>query len=224
MIARLILALALALIASCSRPLTENEAGFASALFGPSLDTDRVRIAQGLGVTPPPGPPVAGYSFTRREVPKDACNRDKPSPRTGPPAAFVFFERLNYHPDYYAGDSMAGWPDKIRIPHVILLAHELTHVWQWQNRERTGYHPSKAVREGIYSYDPYFYRIETDKPFLDYGFEEQGALVEDYVCFRLINPEAERFAKLRALLAPVFPLDRLDAALEGIAPIPSAEP
>ncbi|MBV0913942.1 hypothetical protein [Anianabacter salinae] len=207
-----------ALAAGCARPLSQNEEAFASALFGPSLDTSRVRIAQGIGLTPAPGPPRAGYRFTRRTPPPDVCDRDVPSPRTGPPAAFVFFERLNYHPDYYAGDSMAGWPEKLRVPHVILLAHELTHVWQWQNRERTGYHPRKALAEGIYSYDPYFYRLDDDRPFLDYGFEEQGALVQDYVCYRLINPRDERYFKLRALLAPVFPLDAFDAALENGRP------
>jgi len=57
---------------------------------------------------------------------------------------------------------------------LALLAHELTHVWQYESgmtlwrylwRERGRYH----------------YRITGDKPFKAYGYEQQAAMVEDWV-------------------------------------------
>ena len=33
------------------------------------------------------------------------------------------------------------------LSEAMLLAHEMTHVWQWQNRKRTGYHPLRAAAE-----------------------------------------------------------------------------
>ena len=40
-------------LAACTRPLTTSEEQFAGDLFGPSLDLSEVRIAQGLGISPP---------------------------------------------------------------------------------------------------------------------------------------------------------------------------
>lgn len=198
-------------MAACTRPLSENEAGLADALFGDTLDTSEIGVAVSLGLSPPPG--ERPLVFKALEIPDAPCARAEPSPVTGAPAAFVSFNRLHYASRFYTADAMAGWPEKARMPHALLLAHELTHVWQWQNRDVTGYHPVRALLESIRAPDPYFYDIDPDRPFLSYGYEQQAALVEDYVCHRLLDPAAPKLETLRQVLAPVFPLDRLEAVL-----------
>ena len=48
----------------------------------------------------------------------------------------------------------------------MLFAHEMTHVWQWQNRQATGYSPLRAAREHDFKADPYLYDISTKTRFL----------------------------------------------------------
>ena len=196
-------------LGACTRPLTRAEADFASRLFGDSLDTGQVGVAIGLGITPPPG--AAEFTFAPLKVPPDPCARNAPARRKQPPAAFVAFDRLHYTSRFYTGDAMAGWPDRVRMPHALLLAHELTHVWQWQNRHITGYHPLRAVAEAARRTDPYFYGVEGAPDFFDFGHEQQAALVQDYVCHRFLDPGAPRMGELRSILAPVFPVEQLDS-------------
>ena len=59
--------------------------------------------------------------------------------------------------------------------------------------------------------DPYYSRGQAT--FFSFGYEQQAALVEDYVCFAFANPDHPRRAELRAILSPVFPLDDFDAVL-----------
>jgi hypothetical protein len=121
----LILCLMLGLAAGCGRPLAENEAAFAGALFGDSFDVDRVQVAYDVGVFPPPRPrPMV---FVEKRAKGDPCARGEPTPVTGPPAAFVAFNRIHYSQSFYTSDAMAGWPGKIRMPHALLLAMK-THV------------------------------------------------------------------------------------------------
>lgn len=93
------------------------------------------------------------------------------------------------------------------------MGHELVHVWQWQNRVRTGYRPLRAAMESVLNMDPYFYVPEPGAGLLSYGFEQQAALLEDYLCYALYDPHNARRADLRGILAPHFPLGRLDRAL-----------
>ncbi|NKB26055.1 MAG: hypothetical protein GKR99_00160 [Rhodobacteraceae bacterium] len=87
---------------------------------------------------------------------------------------------------------------------AILMAHEATHVWQWQNRDITGYSPFAAVMENIRARDPYSYELEAGKPFLDYGFEQQARIVGDFVCHSAADPNSAKTKALGALLKPVF--------------------
>ena len=97
----------------------------------------------------------------------------------------------------------------------MLFAHEMTHVWQWQNRKRTGYTPLKAATEHQTHVDPYLIDPDTSAQFLDHGYEQQGAIVEEYVCCQLLDPEAPRTARLRAMISEAMPIGGLDAALTG---------
>ena len=87
---------------------------------------------------------------------------------------------------------------------AILLAHEATHVWQWQNRAVTGYSPLAAASENLQMRDPYVYELEPGKAFLDYGFEQQARMVGDYVCEVSRNPRSAKSRALMDVLAPVF--------------------
>jgi hypothetical protein len=64
------------------------------------------------------------------------------------------------------------------------LAHELVHVWQYKGLRRTGL-------ELLVSRN-YRYRLQSGRPFLSYGYEQQAAIVEDFV--RLKNGAIPRWA------------------------------
>lgn len=58
---------------------------------------------------------------------------------------------------------------------AALLAHELTHVWQYQKGALT------ALRYVLAGDWRYAYTLIPGRRFLDYGFEQQASMVEDYV-------------------------------------------
>ncbi len=213
---RLCLVLLLVLVAACSRPMAEGERAFARDLFGETLDHRRARVAIGLGLRPPPRPkPAAPVKAVAKPIPRRPGACDRVAPNTGPPApppAFALYNRVHVMPEWYRDDMMAGWPNRVAVPESLIFAHELVHVWQWQNRARTGYRPALAGLESLLRGDPYFYAPAGNDGYLAFGFEQQAALVEDYMCYLIFDPEAPRRAELRQILRQVFTVDRLDAA------------
>jgi hypothetical protein len=210
---RALLILALVLLAACGRPLTEAETAYLSAIHGEALDTTRMRLVDGH---------FAGEMTYQIPVrPRTTCQERIWPPMTGAktvtvsPAATVLFNRVLIREDIYRPDFLAGWPHEVDLLDAMLFAHEATHVWQWQNRARTGYHPLKALSEHVASRDPYLFDPDNTTSFLDYGYEQQGSIVEEYVCCRLLDPEAPRTARLRALISSEMPIDRLDAILDA---------
>lgn len=209
-------ALCCALLVACTRPLTQNERRFAADVIGPTLDTDEVRIARGF--TPLPDPPARSdrsdlYPVVEENQIPGLCDRTAPEPREGPPPGWALWSRVHMSREFYRADLARDWPRAARFPQALVLAHELVHVWQWQHRRVTGYRPGRAALESVLNMDPYFYVPGPDATFLKFGFEQQAALVEDYLCYSLYDPSAPRRAEIRPLLAPYFPLGRLDAAL-----------
>ncbi|MGV6805240.1 MAG: hypothetical protein ACWA49_13655 [Ruegeria sp.] len=204
--ARLILFFAILLFASCGRPLTEQEKAFAANIQGKTLDTDRVRLVEGA--------PVAAITYERKARPRLAC-RERILPPvkeeivTGKPAAVSLFNRVYFTKDWYLDDYMSKYPERVNLVAAMLLAHELTHVWQWQNRKTTGYHPLRAAAEHGGRKDPYLFDLETSSDFLDYGYEQQGAIVEEYVCCRALDPKAPRTQRLHEMLKVHFDLASL---------------
>ena len=87
---------------------------------------------------------------------------------------------------------------------AMYLVHELTHVWQWQNRARTGYTPLRVGAEHTRSADPYLFDTDANARFLDYGYEQQASLVEEYLCCQVLDPEGARTGRLHALLSQVM--------------------
>jgi hypothetical protein len=111
----------------------------------------------------------------------------------------------------------------MELTDAMRLAHELTHVWQWQRRDLTGYHPYKASLEHVELDDPYLLEIDPARGFLDYGYEQQGVIVEEFVCCRALDPEGTRTEALYRLVAEVFPAAaRRDPAASGAIGLPWA--
>ncbi len=180
-------------------------------------------VQTGVGLTPLPKDPPPAVDDTApppppRHVPEGICTR-VPSPREGGfqwPAGLVLWNQVFLKRDFYREDMMEGWPPQaVPLPQALLMAHELVHVWQWQNRARTDYDPASSGSESVRSLDPYWYVPEADRAFLTYGFEQQAAMIEDYVCYTMFAPPhaPPRRAELRALINPVLPLDSFDARL-----------
>ena len=203
--------LAALVLSACGRPLAEGETALAHDLFGAGLELGEVRVAAGLGLASPPAQTAPRPS--QRIHRPGACDRDAPAPKGGPPPAFATYQTVHVTRRFYAADMAAGWPAAAPLPQVLILAHELGHVWQWQNRARTRYAPLRAALESVFNTDPYFYAPAHEKSFLQYGYEQQASLIEDYLCYALVDADAPRRAELRAILAPHFPVARLDAAL-----------
>ena len=202
----------LVLLSSCGRPLTETEAAFIRGLQGEQLDTSRVRLVKGA--------PVAAVTFRRKARPRVAC-RERIMPPikeeivTSKPAAVTLFNRVYFVKNWYLDDYLRDYPERLYLVESMLLAHELTHVWQWQNRARTGYSPMRAAAEHGSIDDPYLFDLDEAPDFLSYGFEQQGAIVEEYVCCRALAPEAARTKRLHGMLSGAFPVSDLPPTRES---------
>ncbi len=192
---------ALVSLAACSRPLSENEVQMSQTLFGDTLDTSKVRVRTGIGLLPLPSP---SRFPTTHQRPRPATSRKLsaivcPS-RTGNgefPPGFALWNQIYLKRALYRDDMFAGWPKSLPMPHALLMAHELVHVWQWQNRDRTGYTPTKSGAESFQPGDPYYWPGREAGAFLSYNFEAQAALVEDYMCMTLFVPDHPAARKSR---------------------------
>ncbi|MEO1107545.1 MAG: hypothetical protein AAFX90_06450 [Pseudomonadota bacterium] len=214
-------------LATCGRPLTQQERDFADEIQGDTLNLERVRLVEGA--------PVLPITYVREARPRLACRERilppiEPGPVTGKPAAIALFDKVYFARDWYLEDYMSDYPEQMNLIAAMLLAHELTHVWQWQNRKTTGYHPLRAAAEHGGREDPYLFDLDTSPDFLSYGYEQQGAIVEEYVCCRSLDPQAQRTKRLHKMLGTHFDLSPLpqegrerdiaipwsDAKIEGI--------
>ncbi len=198
--------------AACGRPLTEAETAYLRALQGDQTDPTPIRLHDGHF--------AGSFQYEIPKRPRLACQERIWPPVSGEtvtvsPSATVIFNRVLYRKDLYRDDLLAGWPDRLDLFGAMLFAHEMTHVWQWQNRKRTGYSPLKALAEHAGSADPYLFDPETRGRFLDFGYEQQGAIVEEYVCCRLLDPEAPRTARLREMISAEMPVSGLDEVLDN---------
>lgn len=210
---------ALALLAGCGRGLTGAEVDLAASLFGPTLDPAPVRLLQ--------NPLVGVTARTYPTRPRLTCRARIGPPPTGPtfvarPAGIVLWQRIHLRPDIFRPDYAARVDGRLNLAAAMFVAHELTHVWQWQNRAQTGFTPWRALTEHLGADDPYLFDPDTDRGFLDFGFEQQATMVEEYLCCRTLDPRGSRTARLDALLREVLPLPPLPRAPEP-ARLPWAE-
>lgn len=203
---------ATAFLAACGRPLTDAEAAYMADLQGDTFDPSAVRITQ--------NPFVGLITQTYATRPPTTCReRIVPPPQTPTISArtggIVFFNTLHLREDLVI-DDYTQFPDGTRsLVAAMFFAHEMTHIWQWQNRELTGYHPFRAFAEHATIDDPYLFSNDDPRPFLSYGYEQQASLVEEYVCCRATDPRGARTARLEALIGQVMPVtplqDRADS-------------
>lgn len=203
---RLAFLLPLLLLAACGRPLTPNERAFLADLHGPSLSVEGVRLHEGLAPSSPrtiPAPPRLTCQARLYPPP----GGDTVRVRTG---AVAVFGDIFIREDLYRRDMVEGWPAVLPLADAMLLAHEMVHAWQWQNRATTGYHPLRAAFEHVGSADPYLFDLGGSAEFLDYGYEQQGSIMEEYLCCRTLAPQAARTGRLHAMLSEHFALAPLD--------------
>lgn len=207
-------ALVLALtLAACGRALAPAEVDLAASLFGDTLDVAPVRLVDNG---------LVGATFrTYPTRPRLTCRERIGAPRTeatfvARPAAIALWNRVQFRPDVFLADYAARRDGQLNLAAAMFLAHELTHVWQWQNRAVTGYSPWRAATEHFGAGDPYLFEGAAEAGFLDFGYEQQASVVEEYLCCRTLDPAGGRTARLDALLRPVLPLpplpDRPEAA------------
>ena len=190
-------------LASCGRTLTTNERAFLDTLHGDTLNMNAVRLHNGA--------PTRAVTFKRKPRPRTTCRELILPPAeeaivTTKPAAIALYNTILFDRDWYIEDYLPEYPDKIGLIAAMLFAHELTHIWQWQNRATTGYSPLRAASEHQVSDDPYLFEINGERKFSDFGFEQQGSIVEEFVCCRALAPAAERTKRLHAMLSTVMPV------------------
>lgn len=200
-------------LAACSRPLTVNERSFAATLQGETFHPSSVRIV---------GTDLIGTKVRLRPArPQVACReRIWPPPQTPvvetAVAAVVLFESGLFRLDLYREDFLEGYPQTLPLPEAMLFAHEMTHVWQWQNRDLTGYHPLRAASEHKPGADPYLFEVDPNRTFLDYSDEQQASIVEEFVCCRSLDPEGERTQRLYDMLSPIFDGIERQSRVDGV--------
>ncbi|RBI77468.1 hypothetical protein DQW77_00180 [Roseovarius sp. TE539] len=215
-----ILIASIATLAACGRSLSTAEESFAAEIFGPSIEPARIRFIDGAL--------VGQVTQTRAPRPRLACReRILPKPRGDTvkvsPAGVAIHNRIFFASDWYRRDYLPDWPQRMRLGSAMLLAHELTHIWQWQNREVTGYSPLRAASEHGVGTDPYLFDIDTGSEFLDFGYEQQAGIVEEYVCCAALDPHAPRTRRLAGLLRGAFPIQRLTIPDTVALPWPDAQ-
>lgn len=204
----------LILLAACGRPLSENELAFVARMKGGDIDTSRVRLIEGV--------PAGSITFKRPVRPRVTCRERILPPQeeqivTVKPGAVALFNHVFVRRDIFFDDYMTGYPDQVSLLATMFFAHEMTHVWQWQNREKTGYHPLKAATEHAQSKDPYLFEISPDTQFLEFGYEQQASIVEEYICCRALAKDAPRTQRLHDMISQDFPVASLEDDLLGRA-------
>ncbi len=198
-------------LAACGRPLTEGERVFMAELQ-PRLETGRIRMVE---------MPLVGLRLhTRPARPRTTCRElIFPAPTTPTvqtsTAGVVFFHRVLVAPDYYLDNYLSGYPDRMHLVAAMYFAHEMTHIWQWQNRHVTGYHPLRGAAEHYISDDPYLFDTSEERSYLEYGYEQQSSLVEEYVCCRALDPTGPRTTRLEQILSPHMALTPINERMDN---------
>lgn len=143
--------------------------------------------------------------------PQITCRERIAPPPNGPTfqgrtAGMVLWTHVLTRPDWTLPDYATGYPHRINLVAAMFFAHEMTHIWQWQNRARTGYAPWRAVSEHMAVTDPYLFDPAGKMSFTQLGYEQQAALVEEFICCRTLAPDAARTERLYRVLAEVMPV------------------
>lgn len=193
----------LLLLSGCARALTGTETRLMDEIMGETFAPREARLLEAgfIGVT----------TRTYPTRPQTTCRERIGPPPSGPTfrartAGAVAFTHVLTSPDWTLPDYAPGYPERINLPAAMFFAHEMTHIWQWQNRDLTGYHPLRGAAEHQPGVDPYLLDPDTRAGFLDLGYEQQAVLVEEFICCRTLAPEAARTERLWQVLREVMPV------------------
>ena len=205
------------LLTACGRPLTERERAYARTFYGDQLDPDPVRFNDGHF--------ARSVTFTYAARPRVTCQERVFPPVKGEtfktsPGAIAVYQNVFYRKDLYRPDFTHEYPQGTDLWDLMLFAHEMTHVWQWQNRDRTGYTPWRAASEHKPGHDPYLFELDSQPDFLSFPFEQQAAIVEEFTCCRALAPRAQRTKRLHAMLSEVMPVQLLQTRIDRAAVVP----
>lgn len=204
------------LISACSRPMTDGEITYGSQIITRDLNTDLVRFS---------GQESEAIRSATKQLDAEAeqlssdarANSSTEELRSVLPSLFgadamtignvIYYDKSVYSSDFstssYASDR---W----------LMAHELTHVWHWQNRATTGYTFTKVVSEHLeFGENVYDYALVVGKKFSEYRFEQQGEIVECYAMLRQVEPNSNLTLKHEKLIRAEFPLDEVLGFIGG---------
>lgn len=198
----------LLLLAACGRPLSPAEQAFLTAFHGDGLDYSRLRIADGFHPIPQTVPVQPRLTCQQRLYPPIPGKTFR-----GAAPAMTLFNTILVRDDWYSENLTGHYPEVLDLPQAMLLLHESVHVWQWQHRKKTRYSPIKAALEHVTSRDPYLFDPDTTADFASFGYEQQGSIAEEYLCCRLLAPEAERTQRLHRMLAQALPLTPLSTPI-----------
>ena len=208
------------LLTACGRELAEGERALAEGLFGETLDTAPVRVVENgfVGTVSRVYPTRPRTTCRERILPPD----DSPT-FTARAAGMVLWNHIHIRPDIMRADYARNPDGSMGLVAAMFIAHEMTHVWQWQNRQLTGYSPMRGGAEHFQGADPYLFDAEANARFLDYGYEQQASLVEEYICCRALDPTGARTARLERLLNPVMPVAGLSLPDDVVLPWPEGD-
>jgi len=197
----------LSALAACGRQMTDGEIAYSREIISEGLEFGHVRFS---------GQKAQGIRRAERqlaqeliETPDGEANADRLV--SGLPSLFgadaiaigntVYFDRAVYSSDFSTSTFDSDrW----------LMAHEVTHVWQWQNRDVTGYTFAKVVSEHLEFGDGvYDYHLVDGKRFTEYRFEQQGAIVQCYAMLRQLRPNDPLTIRHERTIRSEFPLNAL---------------
>ena len=191
------------LLAACGRGLTDAERALMQPIMGDTLNTRQARMVE------------AGFIGLRTRTyparPQVTCREKIAPPPDGPTiqtrtAGAVAWTHVLTNPDWTLPNYASDYPEAFNLVAAMYFAHEMTHIWQWQNRDITGYSPFRGLAEHRPGVDPYLFDPTEKIDFLAMGYEQQAALVEEFVCCRTIAPQGARTQRLYEALSAVMPV------------------
>lgn len=214
------LLIAVLVLSACGRALAPAELELARGLYGESFDPAPVRVVENglVGVVSRTYPTRPRTTCRERILPPD----DSPT-FTARAAGMVLWNHIHIRPDIMRADYARNPDGSMGLVAAMFIAHEMTHVWQWQNRHLTGYSPMHGGAEHFQGTDPYLFDAEANVRFLDYGYEQQASLVEEYICCRALDPEGARTDRLERLLSQVMPAAALSLPDDIALPWPEVQ-
>lgn len=203
------LLLMLAIGGCISRELTPHEKMFVQATHTNTVAQSKVRIARGVDgkeVRRTLRKDLQRSALTLKHNGKAVSVDDLQKALLTGPGAITIGSKIYYRKNYYQANFVPAWPRPLIVNWASLLAHEVTHVWQYQNRRVTGYSLSKIAMEHIrYRENVYHYNIVRGKKFLEYRFEQQGQIIQDWVTCRCMAPNSPKTSELEKLIEAVIP-------------------